>query len=133
MKYILTRVTTTTYIEHVLSYRIRGNTCYSHLVTKIYSKTHTETIETRKNRRHARKKMAKLARRKMADYKELVNQARQRRKLKEASNKLLIEQNGVVNMCLEQGLLMNTSLVKETHAMQAIEISNETVGSDQGS
>ncbi len=77
--------------------------------------------------------MAKLARRKMADYKELVNQARQRRKLKEASNKLLIEQNGVVNMCLEQGLLMNTSLVKEIHAMQAIEISNETVGSDQGS
>jgi hypothetical protein len=77
--------------------------------------------------------MAKLARRKMADYKELVNQARQRRKLKEASNKLLIEQNGVVNMCLEQGLLMNTSLVKETRAMQAIEISNETVGSDQGS
>jgi hypothetical protein len=133
MKYIITRVTTTTYIEHVLSYRIRGNTCYSHLVTKIYSKTHTETIETRKNRRHARKKMAKLARRKMADYKELVNQARQRRKLKEASNKLLIEQNGVVNMCLEQGLLMNTSLVKETRAMQAIEISNETVGSDQGS
>jgi hypothetical protein len=104
---------------------------FYHLENKTNSKTHIETIETRNNRRHAR--MAKLARRKMAEYKDVVNQARQRRKLKEASNKLLIEQNGVVNMCLEQGLLMNTPLVKETHAMQAIEISNETVGSDQGS
>jgi hypothetical protein len=76
--------------------------------------------------------MAKGPRRSMAEYKEVVNQARMRRKIKEAENKLLVQQNGVVKMCLQQTLLMDsypgeavhsTSFHPNMDVMQAIIVS----------
>jgi hypothetical protein len=54
--------------------------------------------------------MAKKPHRSMAEYKEIVDQARARRKKKENENKQLMEQNGSVVMCLQQEMLMNASV-----------------------
>jgi hypothetical protein len=53
--------------------------------------------------------MAKRPRLSMTEYKEVVNQARMRRKIKEKQNKLLFIQNGAAEMCLQQEVLMNGS------------------------
>lgn len=46
----------------------------------------------------------------MAEYKQVVNEARARRKQKEKENKMLLKRNGCDEMRLQQGLLMGTSL-----------------------
>jgi hypothetical protein len=44
----------------------------------------------------------------MSDYKEVVNQARLRRKTKEKENRLLLLENGAEEMCLRQTQLMSS-------------------------
>jgi hypothetical protein len=78
--------------------------------------------------------MAKRARLCMADYKEVVNQARLRRKIKEKENRLLFLQNGAEEMYLRQEKLMASSSAdviydascrRNEHVMSAVVVPDE--------
>jgi len=69
-------------------------------------------------------------RRSLAEYKKDVGEARLRRKLKEAQNKLALKQNGIIYMKSQQDLLMGC-VHRETHGEEKCSTHGEEKRSTQ--